>query len=501
MKKIITVILDGFGYREETHGNAILSAVPNNFNELMKKYPHTTLYASEEYVGLTKGQFGNSEVGHETIGAGRKIKQNETLINEFLANDIKENDEFLNMVSYIKETEKPVHIMGLFSNGSVHSSMYHFLTLYDRLVEVGIKNINFNLITDGRDTKINVAYDFIKVLEDKIKDNKEATISSICGRYYAMDRDSNFDRIKDYYNLICNGRGVKTDNIKDMLDKCYKKKITDEFIPPLLTLNYRKIKDGDVVIWMNYRNDRSRQIMEALTNPNYSEFKTNNLENAKVYSFLPIGKNINTKTFLTPTVINNPLGIYLSKLGLTQARIAETEKYAHVTYFFDGGFNGSLEGCSKFLIPSPDVATYDLKPQMSAVEITKKAIACMEKDIDFIFINYANCDMVGHTGNYDATVKAVMAVDLCLGKLVEEALNNFYKVVILADHGNADIMLDENNEVVTTHTLSKVPFIITDKNIKLKESGDLTNVAPTILDYMDISRPLEMRDTASLLEE
>ena len=501
MKKIITVILDGFGYRNETHGNAIIDAKPNNFNELFKKYPHTTLYASEEYVGLTKGQFGNSEVGHETIGAGRLIKQNETIIEEFLDNTIDENEEFLNMVSYIKETEKPVHIMGLFSPGCVHSSMQHFLKLYDKLIEFGIKNINFNLITDGRDTKIDVAYDYIKVLKDKIKNNNLATISSVCGRYYAMDRDSNFDRIKDYYNLICNGRGVKTTNLKDMINTCYKKNITDEFLPPLITTEYRKIKDGDVVIWMNYRNDRSRQIMEALTNPNYSEFKVNNLENTKFYSFFPIGKNINTFNFLESNVINNPLGIYLSKLGLTQARIAETEKYAHVTYFFDGTYNGPIEGCNKYLLPSPDVATYDLKPQMSAVEVTKKAIACMEKDIDFILVNYANCDMVGHTGNYEATVKAVMAVDLCLKKLVEEAENNFYKVIILADHGNADIMLDENNEKVTTHTLSKVPFIITDDSVELKESGDLTNVAPTILDYMDIARPVEMQETESLFKE
>ena len=501
MKKILTIILDGFGYREEAHGNAIIDAKPMNFNNLWNKYPHTTLYASEEYVGLAKDQFGNSEVGHMTIGAGRIIKQNETIINEFLENEIIENEEFLNMISYLKETEKTIHIMGLFSPGKVHSNMDQFLMLYDKLLEFDIKNINFNLITDGRDTSTTSSYEYIKVLEDKIKNNKSATISSVCGRYYAMDRDSNFDRIKMYYDLICGGRGVKAKSIKEMIDTCYKKKITDEFLPPLVTEEYRKINDGDVVIWMNYRNDRSKQILDSLTNPNYSEFKIKNLENLKVYTFFNIAKNIKTINFLETNEINNPLGIYLSKLGLTQARIAETEKYAHVTFFFDGTYNGPIEGCNKYLLPSPDVATYDLKPQMSAVEVTKKAVACMEKDTDFILVNYANPDMVGHTGDYEATVKAIMAVDLCLGKLIEEAENNFYKVIVLADHGNADIMVDENGEKVTTHTLSKVPFIITDTNVELKESGDLTNVAPTILEYMDIALPEEMQNTPSLFKK
>jgi 2,3-bisphosphoglycerate-independent phosphoglycerate mutase len=501
MKKILTIILDGFGYREEQHGNAIIKANPSCFNELWNKYPHTTLYASEEYVGLTKGQFGNSEVGHMTIGAGRLIKQNETLIDELLDNNISENTEFLNMISYIKETEKTVHMVGLFSPGKVHSDMNHFLKMYDKLIEFGVNNINFHIITDGRDTKVNTSYEYIKELETKIKDNKEASISSICGRYYAMDRDKNWERTKNYYDLICNGRGVKTTDIKEMIEKCYSKNMTDEFLPPLITDKYRKIKDGDIVIWMNYRNDRAKQIMASLTNQNFSEFKTNNLENTKFYSFFPIDKSIPTNSFLETNVITNPLGIYLSKLGLTQARIAETEKYAHVTFFFDGTYNGSIEGCNKYLLPSPDVATYDLKPQMSAVEVTKKAIACMEKDVDFILVNYANPDMVGHTGNFDATVKAIMAVDLCLAKIVEEAENNFYKVIILADHGNADIMIDDNNEKVTTHTLSKVPFIITDNSVSLKDSGDLTNVAPTILEYMDIAKPVEMQDTPSLLKK
>lgn len=500
MKKIITIILDGFGYREEKEGNAIIEANPVNFYKAWNDYPHTTLYASEQYVGLEEGQFGNSEVGHMSIGAGRKIKQNETIINEFFENNINENDEFLNMISYLQETKKTVHLMGLFSPGKVHSNNKHFFDMYNKLIENNIYNINFNLITDGRDTDTKSSYTYINELEKVIKKNSSATIGTICGRYYAMDRDSNFDRTKKYYDLIISGKGVKTNSIKEMINTCYQKKLTDEFLPPLVTNEYRSIKDGDVVLWMNYRNDRTKQILSTLTVNNYQNFPVKNFDNLKVYTFFNVDKTIKTTNFLETNVIENPIGLYLSKLGLTQARIAETEKYAHVTFFFDGTYNGTIEGCTRCLVPSPDVDTYDLKPQMSAVEVTKKAISAIEKDIDFILINYANADMVGHTGDYDATVKAIMAVDMCLAKILEVAENNFYKVIILADHGNADIMYDENKNVVTTHTLSKVPFIITDKNVKLKNNGDITQVAPTILEYMDIAVPKEMKETQSLLE-
>jgi 2,3-bisphosphoglycerate-independent phosphoglycerate mutase len=259
------------------------------------------------------------------------------------------------------------------------------------------------------------------------------------------------------------------------------------------------IRDGDTIIWMNYRTDRAKQIIDTLTNVNYDKFLTKKFTDLKVYSFVPIDDNIPTITFLNDMKVENPLGIYLSKLGLTQARVAETEKYAHVTYFFDGTYNGNIENCSKYLIPSLKIKTYDLDPRMSAVLVTKKVIECMERDVDFILVNFANPDMVGHTGVYDAAVKAVKIVDVCLGKLLEEAENNFYKVIVTADHGNVDKMLDENDNIVTTHTLAKVPFIIVDKNITLEDTGDLTNVAPTILDYMDIAKPKEMKESKSLI--
>ena len=481
MKKILTIVLDGFGYREEEYGNAIKSAQMDYFNKLWEEYPHSLLEASSTFVGLHEGQFGNSETGHQTIGAGRLIKQNETF------------------KKILENKDKKIHLMGLCSDGNVHAGIDDIINMYKILVKNGCKNIYFHIITDGRDTNVHSSNNYISQIIEAIKENKVGSIATICGRYYAMDRDKNYDRTKKYYELVTKGVGFETNRIKDIINRMYEKEITDEFINPILVDRNGLIKNRDVLIWLNYRADRAKQIISAFTDTLFDSFNIYNMDELDVYSFLPIDKNISTNTFLEEQSITNPLGIYLSELGLTQARIAETEKYAHVTYFFDGGYSGKIPKCNSFHIPSPEVATYDLKPEMSAVGVTKKCIECMMQDYDFIFLNFANPDMVGHTGDFEATVKACMAVDMCLEKLVEKAEENFYKVIILADHGNADIMLDENGNIVTTHTLSKVPFIILDKNVKLESEGDLTMVAPTILEYMDIAVPDEMKDTNILL--
>ena len=499
LKKILTIILDGFGYREETTGNAILEANPQTFNRIWNEYPHSLLWASEEPIGLQKGQFGNSEVGHLTIGAGRKLKQNIDRINELLETNLEDDAKYLDLIDKVKTNNSSIHLMGLFSDGLVHSDMNHFLKLYDLLVEYGIENIYFHLITDGRDTNPKSAYQYIKILEDKLNTTKVGSIATICGRYYAMDRDNKLDRTRLYYDLITKAIGFSSLNIEETINKNYAKNITDEFLPPILLNRKGLIKEKDAVIWLNWRTDRAKQILDALTNPVYKGFPVINYNDLDVYSFVPIDKKIKTIHFLEDELIENPLGIYFSKLGLTQARIAETEKYAHVTYFFDGEYNGNLENCTKILVPSLRIKTYDLDPRMSAIEVTKKAIHCMEKDIDFILVNLANPDMVGHTGNYDAALKAIMTVDVCLEKLLEEAENNFYKVVVTADHGNIDTMFDENHNPITTHSLAKVPFILLDKSLTLKPNGDLTNIAPTILDYMDIALPKEMKDSQSLI--
>ena len=497
MRKILTVVLDGFGYREEEYGNAIKMADTKNFDRLWETFPHTTLFASEEYVGLNEGEFGNSEIGHMTIGAGRRIMQHGPRITEFLKNINKDN---LLFAEFLKDAqEKTVHIIGLYSDGKVHSNLEHFLSIYQILKENNAKKVNFHLITDGRDTKVNAAINFIKDLEETIKDDPITDIASICGRYYAMDRDTNYDRTKIYYDLLTKGIGIKAKSATDGILGLYKKNQTDEFLYPLIINPNETIKDGDIILWMNFRSDRGKQIIRTFTDHNFEEFPIYTYQDLKVYSFFPLDKDIKTLNFLEDIHVTNPLGIYLSSLGLTQARIAETEKYAHVTYFFDGMYNGKIEKCEKILIPSPKVETYDLEPEMSAIEVTKKAIHAMEKDTDFIFMNLANPDMVGHTGNLEATIKAVTTVDVCLERLYEVAKDNFYTMIILADHGNADIMLDEFGNPVTTHTTSKVPFIITDTNVSLKKSGSLVNVAPTILEYMDIALPEEMANTPSLL--
>lgn len=495
MKKILTIIFDGFGIREETNGNAVKAAKMPNFNNLWENYPHALLGASEEAVGLKVGQVGNSEVGHSTIGAGRVLKQSEVLVDEFLANVDKENETIKKLLEL---KEKDIHIMGLCSDGNVHAGIDDFINMYNFLVNNDFKKIHFHLITDGRDTAVNVSMKYINTINDLINKNKIGNIATICGRYYAMDRDENWDRTSLYYELITKGKGILSLNIQSTIDKLYKEGITDEFIKPIVMAK-DMIKNGDVLIWMNYRADRSKQILKALTDLEFTDFPITKLPDLEVFTLFNIDKKIKSNAFLEAPKVKEPLGIYLSELGFTQARVAESEKFPHVTYFFDGGFNGKIDKCDKFHIPSPSVATYDLKPEMSAYEVTKKVINCMENDYDFILVNYANPDMVGHTGNMGAAIKACEVVDECLGSLIEKAEDNFYKIILLADHGNSDTMLNPDGSPCTTHSLAKVPFIIKDNKVGLLSEGTLANVAPTILDYLDIAVPKDMLESDTIL--
>ncbi len=498
MKKILTIILDGFGYREEEKGNAILAAHMKTFTELWNKYPHALLEASEEAVGLSKGQAGNSEVGHMTIGAGRLLKQSEMLVNDFLKEPDMEN---ANVIKLLENKDKDVHIMGLCSDGNIHAGVDDFLSMYKFLIDNGFTKIHFHLITDGRDTGVHDAMKYINMIKDIIIEYGVGDVVSICGRYYAMDRDENWDRTKAYYDLVVGGKGLSSINIEKSINSSYEKGITDEFIKPIIC-SKNTIKNGDIIMWMNYRADRAKQILSSIVNwSTFEGFSTENMKDTLVFSFLPVDKKIKTYNLIEPVVVKNSLGLYLSELNFTQARIAESEKFPHVTYFFDGGVDGKIKGCDKFHIPSPNVATYDLKPEMSCVEVTKRVILSMNNDYDFILVNFANPDMVGHTGNMDAATKACMAVDMCLNKIMEKAEDNFYKVVILADHGNADIMINDDGSICTTHTTSVVPFILCDEKVKLQKTGSLVNVAPTILDYMDIAIPKEMEGTESLIVE
>ena len=500
MKKILTIILDGFGYRKEEEGNAIKAARMKNFESLWENYPHTTLYASEEPIGLRKGQFGNSEIGHTIIGAGRIVKQSESLVDELFEN-LDDNLTFQMLIDYTRSNpDKAVHLMGLCSDGLVHSDLNHFIKLYNRLADNGVRNIYFHLITDGKDTPNGSAIEYVKKIDDLIKEREVGSIATICGRYYAMDRDQKWARTKRYYDLVTKAQGYKFNNPIDPIEISYKEDIKDEEIKPIIIDPNGIIKDEDSLIWINYRMDRGKQILSPFAMDNFEEFPTVKYDNLNVYTFFPVEKGIKTNSFLPTNQVENPLGIYLSNLGLSQARIAEAQKYSHVTYFFDGSYNGKIEKCDRFLIPSNDAQSYVQKPEMSAVEVTKKAIDCMQKDYDFILLNFANPDIVGHTGDWNATVKACITVDVCLGKLLEVAEDNFYKIIIVGDHGNADQMYDQEKNVISTHTLSKVPFIIVDKKVKLLDDGSLINVAPTILDYMDNAVPKEMNESHSLIK-
>ncbi len=500
MKKIIMVVLDGFGYRETEHGNAIKMANMPNFKALWDKYPHSLLGASEEAVGLPAGQIGGSEVGHMTLGAGRVIKQEILKINDyFINNQVAENPAYIEMINNAKNNNSALHLMGLLSDGGVHSHIDHLKEIIKLVSASGIQKCFLHLIGDGRDTGRESILKYLKEVEKAIKNNPIFSIASICGRYYAMDRDNRWERTKIYYDLITKGTGYSSLDYEKTINNCYKKNVSDEYLPPILLDNNGLIKDKDSLMWFNFREDRARQILTSLNLMDFNNFVTKKMPNLKIYSFFEVGKPAVSKGYFEREVITNSLGKYFSELGFSQARVAETEKFAHVTYFFDGLYKGNIEGCDRYLIPSPQVSTYDKTPAMSAVEVTKRAVSAMNKDYDFVLVNFANPDMVGHTGNMEATIKGLEAVDSCLGEIIEAANMNFYTMLLLSDHGNCDTMLNDKNEVLTNHSLEKVPFIITDENVTLKD-GTLASIAPSLLKYLDIKIPEEMSETETIID-
>ena len=497
------IILDGFGIREEEKGNAVKLANMEFFKSLWEKYPHSLLKASEEYVGLPKGQFGNSEVCHEVIGLGHTVKQKMTIINEEIENKtILDNIEFQDMINHINMYDSTLHLMGLTSDGGVHSHIDYMLKLIPLLKENGVKRIVFHAITDGRDTYRKSSIKYLKEIEKVLKDNEIGFLGSVSGRYYAMDRDNKWDRTRVYYEMVMEGKSIKVLDYEHAINKCYERDVTDEFLPPMLLTNDAVVKENDCMLWLNFRPDRARQILNAMSHPKFYDFRAPRPENFKVYSMFKQEDVPGVKSFFE---FNHgdlyPIGKYFSDLNLTQARIAETEKYAHVTYFFNAELSKEFPNQDNYLVPSPKVATYDLSPLMSAREVTKNVKEALEKDYDFILVNYANPDMLGHTGNLEATIESLKGLDKLLEDVMSAAEDNFYKVFILSDHGNCDEMLSPKGEVITTHSLAEVPFIITDKNVILKPTGDLTMVAPTLLKYMDIAIPKEMENTKDLFME
>lgn len=494
MKKVLLCVLDGVGLSKIKDGNALINANKPNIDYLMKEYPNKGINASGTFVGLPDGQMGNSEVGHLTIGAGRIIYQSLELINRAIKDEsFYSNESFLNAIRHAKENNSKLHIMGLLSDGGVHSHINHIKALLKLCKKEDFSNVYFHIFTDGRDTFKESSISYIDDLNNEINELGIGKICTISGRYYAMDRDKRWDRLKKCYDVIVNNTGNKCDDYKKYITDSYEKGITDEFIEPVIIDESGKIEENDSIIWANFRPDRAIQILRSLVDPNFDGFDRKIFNNLYLTTMMYVSDDVKSDIAFKKEIIDNTLGIYLSKLGKKQLRIAETEKYAHVTYFFDGGRDLDLNLCDRVLIPSPKVATYDLKPEMSAREITSNLLEKMDNNYDFIFLNFANGDMVGHTGNYNMTKKAIETIDEMIGKLYKKCVEDEYLFIITADHGNAEEMIDENGNVVTSHTTNLVPFIVTDKNLNIDNVNKLSDIAPFVLNYMNLNLPDEMK--------
>ena len=488
-KPVILTILDGYGLRQEKKGNAVALANNPVFNRLWNEYPHTTLEASSQAVGLPKGQMGNSEVGHMNIGAGRIVYQPLELINKSIEDKtFYENIEILKVIEHTKQNKSKLHIMGLISDGGVHSHINHLLALIELCRKQNINNVYLHLFTDGRDVSPTSAYLYIEEVSNAL--NGVGKIATIGGRYYGMDRDNNYDRLIKAYDVIVNGIGPKATSIQEFIEESYKNNITDEFLIPTIFDENGMIAENDGLIVFNFRKDRLREILTALTNPDFNDMPVKRFKNLKVVTMLPVVESVKAPHAYNDPKLNNILGEYVASHGLTQLRIAETEKYAHVTFFFDGGKEVDYPGEKKILIPSPKVATYDLKPEMSAYEVTDALLRELQ-NFDLVILNFANGDMVGHTGVLNAAIKAVETLDDCLEKIYEKVQELGGIMVITADHGNCEEMIDEEGNVMTSHTTNLVPFIITKKGISLK-NGKLGDIAPTLLHLLNLPVPLDM---------
>ncbi|MBE6288124.1 MAG: 2,3-bisphosphoglycerate-independent phosphoglycerate mutase [Mediterranea massiliensis] len=495
-KKALLMILDGWGVGTQGKENVIAQTPTPYWDSLLANYPNSVLQASGENVGLPDGQMGNSEVGHLNIGAGRIVYQDLVKINRACAdNSIMNNKEIIAAYSYAKEHGKNIHLMGLTSNGGVHSSMVHLFKLCDIAKEYGIENTFIHCFMDGRDTDPKSGKGFIEELTAHCAQSA-GKIASIVGRFYAMDRDKRWERVKEAYDLLVEGKGKDAIDMVQAMQESYDEGVTDEFIKPIHNATCDgTIKEGDVVIFFNYRNDRAKELTIVLTQQDMPEHGMHTIKDLQYYCMTPYDASFTGVHILfNKENVENTLGEYLAAQGKTQLHIAETEKYAHVTFFFNGGRETPYDNEERILVPSPKVATYDLKPEMSAYEVKDKLVeAIATQKFDFIVVNYANGDMVGHTGIYEAIEKAVVAIDNCVKDTVEAAKANGYEVIIIADHGNADNALNADGSPNTAHSLNPVPFVYVTENKDAKvENGVLADVAPSILHIMGLPQPAEM---------
>jgi 2,3-bisphosphoglycerate-independent phosphoglycerate mutase len=503
-KKVILMILDGWGITQDPKVSAIYNAKTPFINGLYDTYPHAELRTDGEHVGLPEGQMGNSEVGHMNLGAGRIVYQNLARINKAIKEKTLGKEKvLLDTFKYAKENNKNVHLLGLVSNGGIHAHIEHLKGILDVAKENEVDNVFLHAFTDGRDCDPKSGTYFINEVQEYMKEST-GELATVTGRYYAMDRDNRWERVKIGYDGIVNGIGAKTKDILATINNNYENGLTDEFHKPIIITNEdgspkAKIKEGDAIIFFNYRTDRGRELTNALSQNDFPEFGMKKLELYFTTMTLYDASFSGINTIYNTDNIKNTLGEVLSKAGKKQIRIAETEKYPHVTFFFSGGQEAPFEGESRILRNSPKVATYDLKPEMSAYELKDVLCESLEKgEADFVCLNFANGDMVGHTGIMEAAIKACEAVDECAKAVIETGLRNGYSILLIADHGNCETMMNPDGSPHTAHTTNPVPFILIDKEIKSINSGVLGDIAPTILELIGVNQPTEMTQKSLL---
>ena len=503
MLKFILIILDGFGLRDEKEGNAVAQADTPTLDKMLSKCPVSSIQTSGKFVGLPDGIMGNSEVGHMNLGAGRIVKQDLVRINDAINSDALRSNSNLNKIfQHVKKNNSTLHVMGLLSDGGVHSHIDHYKYILQTARESNVKKISLHVITDGRDTFPTSGINYVSKLESYIEGDEGFRITSVCGRYYAMDRDSRWERIEQAYRLYIHGEGEKHSDSNSAIQTAYDNQITDEFILPTIIGEPTPIHNEDAVLMMNFRADRMRQIVTSINDPAFSHFNTESL-NILFTCMTNYQEGFPHPVLFEPEKINNIFPEILANNNYRQLRIAETEKYAHVTYFFNGGDEKTFKGESRRLIPSPKVATYDLQPEMSAPELTKEVLlAISDNEYEAIIINFANPDMVGHTGNLPAAIKAIETIDFCLGKIRSGVKENSGAIFLTADHGNLEMMIDSvTGQTHTAHTTLPVPLIMDNcgGSYRLERSGKLADIAPTILDYLNIPKPDEMTGQSLLI--
>ena len=487
--------MDGFGKNESTYGNAIAAAKKPNLDKIVSENPMTFIGASGLDVGLPDGQMGNSEVGHTNIGAGRVVYQELTRITKSIQDgDFFTNEALVGAMENCKKNSSALHLMGLMSDGGVHSHNTHLYGIMELAKRSGVDKVYIHCFMDGRDVPPTSGKDYLAELYEKCDEIGVGEIATVMGRYYAMDRDNRWERVVKAYKAITEGEGVKFDCACKMMEESYANDVTDEFIVPAVSEKAVPVKDNDSIVFFNFRPDRAREITRAFVDPAFSGFEREQLKGLYYVCMTQYDATMpNVHVAFKPESLENTFGEYISDKGLKQLRIAETEKYAHVTFFFNGGVEKQYPGEDRILVKSPAVATYDLQPEMSAYEVTDKLLAAIESDkYDAIILNYANCDMVGHTGVFDAAVKAVEAVDTCVGKIVDAVAAKGGVTLITADHGNADKMYEADGSPFTAHTTNPVPFIVVGYPCELREGGRLCDIAPTMLKIMGLEQPKEM---------